>query len=212
MTLKLLIDGRPLPAARDALTVEAGALLPGEAYVTPHLDDAAQLRATAAELREMALRVGAADAVPPPRRRLVLYRDALHALQEKGWLPDVSVEAGREIAKLREAVTRCASGPAMCRYGAPTMAGGGDMLPPTLHEAYLTRYQPWADWARHQVIAPKAGHTLLDLTLLVCVDGLGQRQAADRLRMNQRRLLRLLQDSLWWYVENAGWVPAAQYA
>jgi hypothetical protein len=73
----------------------------------------------------------------------------------------------------------------------------------------VDRFTPWSDWARRQLVNPAAGLALRDLTLLVCVESLGQRQAARLLAMDQRRLLRLLQDSLWWYVEHAGWCPSS---
>lgn len=185
-------------------TTYAGLALPEAGYVSP----GDHLHAIASELRGMARSSEALGARAGRRPRLRLRIDVFEVLEERGLLPEPSIRAGREIGRIAEAVTRGRCALARPGYGEQS-SDDQDGIPASLRSAFRDRYEPWHGWARQQAVSRRSGYSMLDITLLVCVEGLGQRQAADRLRMNQRRLLRALQDSLWWYVERAGWVQVS---
>lgn len=69
-------------------------------------------------------------------------------------------------------------------------------------EANHTRFEPWREWARTQQV--KADATLADLTVLFVVEDLGAEQVGLKLRMDRRRALRLLRQSLHDYAVRMG--------
>lgn len=144
-----------------------------------------------------------ADGAPPPRQR-PLQRDPLVLLFAEGQLKRHHVQAGLEIARVFRAVTLGVSGHTTAGYGERLDRGADAELPEMLRIALVSRYAPWRRWAGE--IAATPARSLADLTLLVCVDGLGPRQAADVLRMDHRTVKRRLQVSLHWYALHAGWL------
>lgn len=202
MALTLHIEGKSLSAADFRTTLPAGDVVPGEPFV---MDEVLRevLTLTSVELQEIRRQV-ACEGHDRPRRRL-LYRDSLQQMEEKGLLGAEQVRAGREIAQIYEmlmSVGRSGVG----AYAEMVTLATGDLIPASFGVAVTTRYLPWKTWAQERYTNPGHAKTIFDLTVLVCVDGYGKRQAADHLHMDHRRLMRLLQESLWRYCVIAGWV------
>jgi len=176
------------------------------------MTDAQARRAVAeAHARRMAREAGAIAracddhlaASPEAARCRPLQRDPLVMLGEDDVLTRRQVDAGQEIATVFQAITSAVA-PRVSAYGERLARGVADDLPVSLRLAYSNRYAPWRDWAGQQSATPRA--SLADLTLLVCVDGWGCRQVAQRLGMDQRTVKRRLQASLHGYCRLAGWV------
>lgn len=72
--------------------------------------------------------------------------------------------------------------------------------------AYHERYVPWRDEAGAQNAG--AGRTVFDLTIAVAFDNYGFRQVANAYGMDQRRVLKLVRESLYRYAEIAQWIDA----
>jgi hypothetical protein len=139
-------------------------------------------------------------------RKRGLLRDTLAALRERRRITAHELRAGQEIAMVVEwqggafaPIVRSQFRERLAddAYG----AGGGLWL--SLLEVEHTRYAPWREWADAYPV--KVGKTLRDLTLLLVADGLGIRQAADAMAMDQRRALALLRRSLHRYCVIASW-------
>ncbi|HUC17781.1 MAG TPA: hypothetical protein VMA37_08840 [Acetobacteraceae bacterium] len=81
---------------------------------------------------------------------------------------------------------------------------------PSLTRAYRDRYAPWRDEASQTLVRHR--QTTADVVFLVAVDNCGCRQVADRLHMDQRRVLRIVQNSLWRYAEIAEWIEQKKSA
>lgn len=146
---------------------------------------------------------GGGDA-PAPRP---LQRDPLVMLYAAGCLPRVSVQAGQEILRVYTAITS-EVGARVCRFGARIVSRApSDDLPPGLRRAYADRYVPWREWAGRVSVTPKS--SLADLTLLVCVDGLGPDQVRRVVRCRRDAAKRHLQESLHEYARLSGWLEKA---
>lgn len=152
----------------------------------------------------------APDASPEPEapRRRPLQRDPLVLLENEGVITRKQLDAGREILRVFTAITAAVAPRIVAAYGERVAKGIGEDLPVHLRLAYANRYAPWRDWAGAQAATPRS--SLADLTLLVCVDGLGPRQVADRLRMDHRSVKRRLQASLHEYCRLAGWLAPSE--
>lgn len=144
-----------------------------------------------------------AEDAPPPRPR-PMQRDALLLLLTAGILTPKQVAAGQEIARVYAAFVRGIAARVSAGYGERLDRGAEAELPVALGIASATRYAPWRTWAGGIAVTPRK--SLADLTLLVCVDGLGPRQAGEALGMDHRTVKRRLQASLHWYCSNAGWL------
>ncbi|GGJ14070.1 hypothetical protein [Neoroseomonas lacus] len=160
------------------------------------------------------------EAAPEPEKQLAAFeawekrrnltRDSLAALRERRRITAAELRAGHEIEAVlgwqsgeHEPVTRT-----QFRERLADSAYSGDgTLWLSLVEAEHTRFAPWKDWARAFAVKPEC--TLEHLTILIAVMGRGLRQAADELRMDQRRVLALLRRSLHRYCVHAGWQDGA---
>ena len=76
--------------------------------------------------------------------------------------------------------------------------------------AYHERYIPWRDEAGAQSVG--AGRTVFDLVIAVAFDNYGFRQVANAYGMDQRRVLKLVRESLYRFAEIAQWIDAKQSA
>jgi hypothetical protein len=76
--------------------------------------------------------------------------------------------------------------------------------------AYHDRYIPWRAEAGAQNAG--AGRTVFDLVIAVAFDNYGFRQVGNAYGMDQRRLLRLVRESLYRYAEIAQWVDVKNSA
>jgi hypothetical protein len=141
---------------------------------------------------------------PDVQRFRPLQRCPLVMLLNDGALHRHQLSAGQEIAKVYAAWTAGVGARVSAAYGERTDRSPEPDLPEALRIASTNRYRPWRVWAG--AIGVTARKSLADLTLLVCVDGLGPRQVAGALGMDQRTVVRRLQDSLHWYARNAGWL------
>lgn len=146
--------------------------------------------------------------VPACERPRPLQRSALVHLMAEGVLPAWSVRAGQEIGRVYAAITASVAPRVSANYGERLDKSPDEDLPEALRIACVSRYTPWRQWSGQQAVTP--ARALSELTLLVCVDGLGPRQAADALRMDQRTVKRRLQASLHWYARHAGWLHARE--
>jgi hypothetical protein len=139
-------------------------------------------------------------------RRRGKTRDTLAALRERRCITAHELRAGQEIAMVVEwqsgAHAPIVRSQFRERLAEDAYSGGGGLWL-SLLEVEHTRYAPWREWADAYPVKP--GKTLRDLTLLLASDGLGIRQAADAMRMDQRRALALLRRSLHRYCIIAGW-------
>ncbi len=147
-----------------------------------------------------------ADAEAQAARRLLL-RDRLTALRERRQIAAVELRAGRDLAMVEMALDCAGSPQVRTQLRERLAASTGQTLEDSwLHimEAEHRRYVPWHGWASAFPIN-RAGATLDQLTGMICTAGLGLRQAADALRQNQARTLRLLRRSLHRYAVIAGW-------
>jgi hypothetical protein len=133
-----------------------------------------------------------------------LQRDPLVMLVNDGVLHRHQLAAGQEIARVFMAWTAGVGARVSAAYGERTDRSPEPDLPEALRIASTNRYRPWREWAGS--VAVNARKSLADLTLLVCVDGLGPQQVGDTLRMDRRTVVRRLQISLQWYARNAGWL------
>jgi hypothetical protein len=148
------------------------------------------------------------DSHPEVVRFRPLQRDPLVALLSDGMLQRHQLSAGHEIARVYAAWTSGVGARVSAAYGERMDRGAEPDLPEALRIASVNRYRPWRVWAG--AIGVNGRRSLADLTLLVCVDGLGPRQVAGALGMDQRTVIRRLQDSLHWYARNAGWLSERQ--
>lgn len=175
-------------------------------------DTAAREAVSAAHAARMARQAGrmarlAEDhlsAHPQVPRFRPLQRDLLVVLLNDGALHRHQLAAGQEIARVFMAWTAGVGARVSAAYGERTDRSPEPDLPEALRIASSNRYRPWREWAGG--VAVNARKSLADLTLLVCVDGMGQRQVADAIGMDQRTVVRRLQVSLHWYARNAGWL------
>jgi hypothetical protein len=148
------------------------------------------------------------DQHPEAPRLRRLQRDPLVMLFNDGVLHLHQVTAGQEIARVFAIWTQAVGARVSAAYGERTDRSPEPDLPEALRIASTERYRPWRVWAG--AVGVNARKSLADLTLLVCVDGLGARQVGDLLSMDQRTVVRRLQESLHWYARNAGWLSDRQ--
>jgi hypothetical protein len=161
---------------------------------------------TDAQVRRAVARSGA---VAPASRERLLYRDALQYLLEKGRINEKEEAAGLEIQRVHAAVVGGGPRLAQARYGEVVALGETTDLPLALMPAHANRYAPWKAWALERRVSCRSGVTLFDLSIAVCFDNLGNDQAAERLGLDRRTVLRRLQASLWQYCLIGGWVSEA---
>ena len=134
-----------------------------------------------------------------------LRRDAAFMLHEAGKIRNEQLRASMEIAAVFAAITRGLQPRVTAAYEERVPSGiREDELPPGLKTAMIERYAPWREWAGRMPATSRS--SLADLTLLVSVDNLGMRQVGSRLGMDQRTVLRHLQQSLWQYALIGSWV------
>lgn len=139
-------------------------------------------------------------------RQRMLRRDTLAFLRERRRITANERRAGSEIAMVcewqggdRQPIVRSQFRE---RLAEDASSGGGSLWLSVLDVEH-TRFAPWKEWARAFPVRGQV--TLVELTLLMTVDGVGLRQLADRLAMDQRRALGLLRRSLHRYCVIAGW-------
>ncbi|MBR0677231.1 hypothetical protein GXW77_13700 [Roseomonas alkaliterrae] len=147
-----------------------------------------------------------------PRLR-PLRRDPLILLEADGAITTKQREAGQEILRVFTAITAAAAPRGVCGYAERLSRSTSDDLPVSLRLAYTNRYGPWRDWAGREPASRRQRRaSLADLTLLVCVDGLGQDQAGLRLGMCRRSVVARLAYSLHHYCLLAGWIAPEKSA
>ncbi len=172
-------------------TVVGEVLVEGGAYHTPE--------AMAAPHRPS----GVDEVSGPPRP---LQRNALLVLGVEGVLPNWSVRAGQEVARVYRLITSASAARVTAGYGERLDPGASsDDLAPSLRSAYADRYSPWRVWAGGVAVTPQ--RSLADLTLMVCVEELGMWQVGQRIGLHHTTVKRKLQGSLHWYARNADWLP-----
>jgi hypothetical protein len=201
MALTLMIEGRRLrsPDHRQMHAYAGRVEAAGRIHVEGVVDE---LRASAQELRSLAMRSSREQDRPRPR---LLYRDALEQMEEKGLLRSEQATAGREIMEAFHVLYGSSPG-GVGGYSELVPLPCGELVPARFGSLISERFLPWREWARVRFTSRARTKTLEDLTALVCVYGYGQQQAADYLRMDRRRLLDLLRNSLWEYCVVAGMV------
>ncbi|HWX48140.1 MAG TPA: hypothetical protein VNZ61_08810 [Roseomonas sp.] len=207
MALTLLIEGRRLPRTdASCLTRRAGTARAEPGF---HMGDALRdaLMETACVLRGIT-RPSGTPADAQPRRRLI-FRDSLQQLEVKGHIRPIQAQAGREISRVHAATVGGGPKLAQSRYGEVDGGAPGEDIPASLLPACANRFQPWRSWAETRRASRRGSATLFDVTLRVCAENLGIRQAADALGMDERTVLGALQRSLWQYCLIAGWETEA---
>lgn len=139
-------------------------------------------------------------------RTRCLTRDTLAFLRERRRITAHELRAGHEIAMVAEwqggAYAPIARSQFRERLAADAYGGSGGLWL-SLLEVEHTRFAPWREWADAFPVC--MGRTMRDLTMMLASDGLGIRQAANALRLDQRRVLALLRRSLHRYCTLAGW-------
>jgi hypothetical protein len=143
----------------------------------------------------------AAAATEPTIRRL--RRDVVGLMLAYHTITEDQHRAAGEIMQVYTAITRSLFAKVASYGDAP---GGGTPTadwPPSLRRAYVERYSVWRDEMGR---VPAGQSNAGDLVLLVVMDNLGVRQAAGRLHMDQRTVLRVLRESLHRYAEIGEWI------
>jgi hypothetical protein len=143
------------------------------------------------------------NATPETIRMLVA--SSAEKLFNRGGLGAEQLRAANEISRVFEKITAglWARGADMSRVPGRSLS---EDWPASVRRAYVERYSPWRDQASRHLC--RHSTTVADLVLLLCVEGLGARQIADRVGMDQRTVLRLVRDSLYRYAEIGGWIDA----
>jgi hypothetical protein len=203
MALTLKINDQPL-SSRDFRHLHTPAGSVAAARVDGIAAAADDLRATAQELRDPALRSGAEPVRGPG---VTLYRDSLHYIADKGHLPPASVHAGHEIRELYEMLMSTGS----CGVGGycpMVYLPNGELVPARFGAPVVERYQPWKAWADGIWVNRGQTVSLFTLTIRVCVAGEGPQQVATRCGIRRPRAINLLQEGLWHYAWLAGWVAS----
>lgn len=141
-------------------------------------------------------------------RQRIKLGDTLQAMRDQGRISSPELRAGHEIA-LVIAWTEGDARPLIRsqfseRLAASTGTGSAAIA---MLDAETLRYGPWRLWAIALRVTPHG--TMLDLTRLLAVEGWGIRQAANRMKLDQRRALALLRRSLHRYATLGGWAHGA---
>jgi len=146
-------------------------------------------------------------------RRRLLRADRLDVLHERLQITPAELRAGHEIAAIHRWRAGLGLPGVASQLGAMVDGAGPDAYGDAWLawiEAEHTRYAPWSAWAMAFQVKAAPAAFLADLTLLVAVEGLGLRQVAGRLAMDQRRAHALLRRSLAWYAHHAGWIASPE--
>lgn len=216
----------------QGLYTAVGLVEPGQAFVTP---DALARRAVGeAHGRAMALQAAAIAAqagaymAGAPRLRLAippeydphaaldaaeraarraerrLLSDKVALLAEQGRLGQCEWRAAQEMRHVAE-YAEGARVPLVRSQLRERLPSGGDGTGELLATEELVRmaYLPWRRYARRYPVAADA--SLEELTRRLVLDGMGLRQVANAIRIDQRRALRLLRRSLSHYAGLRGW-------
>jgi hypothetical protein len=210
MTLKLLVQGRQVPQyGHGGLTRYAGTVRPEEctAYTMDDAERDAVLEG--AELLPGITRPSGLFVPRPKSQRLVIYRDTLQSLVNKGEIGKLQEDAGCEIRDVYQLLMG-GSSHGVGSYTEEVALPNGEMVPARYGAAVTRRFLPWQAWARRTPINRAKTKTAYDVAILICGWGLGKRQAANALSMDQDDVLKRLQLSLWRYAEMAGWVEVGE--
>jgi hypothetical protein len=178
----------------------------GAALVAEHQSEWSRIKAAdaqRAQRQEFDKRVRdaelASNATPETIRKAA--SDVAQRMFDRGQMGAEQLQAAAEIARVFQAVG-CELHCRTSRYGA--VSGGSNDWPVLLGVAYRERYTPWRA-EQSKIIGPR-GLTYCQLTFALVVDNEGPRQAADRLRVDQRTLKDAVCESLYRYAEIAGWI------
>ena len=142
-----------------------------------------------------------AAATPETIRRF--HASVAARMQLQGQLGIEQLRAAGEISKVYEKLTAGLWARAADMSRVPGRSLNEDW-PASLRRAYTERYAPWRDAAG--LVLVKHRTSLFDLVAAFAIENRGPRQIADRVGMDQRRVLRLVRNSLYDYAERAGWV------
>lgn len=138
--------------------------------------------------------------------RRKLHGDRLIHLRERRQITLGEMRAGREIQMLEMYFDGAGCPVVRSQFSerlAATTGRTAEDLWLELLEAEHTRYLPWHDWAKAFPVKPVA--TMEVMTRFIVCQGLGVRQVAIQLGMDQRRVLALLRRSLHRYAVLGGW-------
>jgi hypothetical protein len=131
-----------------------------------------------------------------------LHADRITALREKRLISAAEAKAALEIRTVVEAAARVGGPIARQQFRERLAASTGNNDTGALLLDAAARFDRWKPWAGNFPV--NAEHSLLELTALFVVEGLGAQQVADRLRVDRRRSLALLRRSLSVYAHMAG--------
>lgn len=145
----------------------------------------------------------AVEAAATPETIRIFHASVAARMQLQGKLGIEQLRAANEIANMFEKITagllpRVAD---MSRVPGRSLS---EDWPASVRRAYTERYSPWRDDAARVLVKHRT--SLADLVFMFAIDNYGPRQIAVRMEMDQRRVLRLVRDSLYDYAERAGWV------
>lgn len=204
MTLTLIIEGRPLrsPNHRN-LTSRAGTAEAGGAFVIQG-DAQHDALMQGAELLPGITRPSGLFVPRPKTERLVIYRDTLQSLVNKGEITSLEERAGLEIRDVYQLLFG-GSSPGVGSYSEMVALPNGESVPARYGDAVVLRYEPWKAWARLAWINRARSRSAYDVAIIICGWGYGKRQAADALGMDHRQVLKHLRRSLSEYAQIGGW-------
>jgi hypothetical protein len=172
-----------------ALTLKVGEVVPGASYCTRDRD-AAPFRPASDVLRR----------VPSQR--------TLERLADDQVIRPAQLRAGIEIRGYWR-VWLSAFSVRISSYGAQRFGEQPLIVPPSLR-SLVARYRDWAGAAEARVVRGEA--TALALTLDLCLDDVAPRELRERYRVDGRRALNVVQESLHDYARRAGWLTEREAA
>lgn len=146
----------------------------------------------------------AGAATPETVRKL--RRDVIQCLHDAGKLGDEQLRAAQEILSVYHAVT-AGLWPKAQTYTRQSRGADVADWPASLRRAWAERYKPWVAEAERMMVKP--GLTLSALVIDMVVDNMGPKQIERHRRMDNRRVVRLIQAGLHRYAEMAGWLSDA---